>query len=408
MILALYRLAAQAAAPWLRRHLAARAARGKEDPTRLPERQGHATRMRPPGRLIWLHAASVGETQSLLPLIAALSPRAGILLTTGTLTSAHLAAQRLPGNALHQFAPLDVPAWGARFLDHWRPDAAVFVESELWPNLLQGLDSRAIPRFLVNARLSEASARQWHRAPTTARRLLGGFRAIFAQSPADAARLTALGAANVEVAGNLKFVTPPLPADEAALAALRAALPGPCWLAASTHRGEEALAARIHAALLPEFPTLTTIIVPRHPERGAEIAAELPGSTRRALGQAPAPGGVHIADTLAELGLFYRLCPFTFMGKTMFEPGGHNIIEPALLACPIIAGPHLENFQEPAELLEKTGALVRVADEPALRAAVRAWLATPQAAAQAGQAAAACFAATSELPARLVRVILGA
>lgn len=406
MILSLYRLATQAAAPLLWRHLAKRAARGKEDPTRLYERQGLTHLPRPQGQLIWLHAASVGETMSLLPLIEALSDRARILLTTGTLTSAHLAATRLPQTAIHQFVPLDVALWAETFLTHWHPDAAVFIESELWPNLLCGLDSRAIPRYLVNARLSETSARHWRRAPKTAQRLLGGFRAIWAQSTPDAARFTSLGARNVHEWGNLKFTTPPLPADDQALAALQAALPGPIWLAASTHPGEEALASRVHTALLPAFPNLTTIIAPRHPERGAEIAGLIPGAPRRSLGEPPRPGTPYIADTLSELGLFYRLAPFVFMGKTMFERGGHNIIEPAHVGRPIIAGPHLENFLEAAELLHEAGALVRVSDEASLTQAVRTWLQTPAAATRAGDAAKTLFTAPPQLPDRLAIAIL--
>ncbi|HTQ70574.1 MAG TPA: glycosyltransferase N-terminal domain-containing protein, partial [Acidocella sp.] len=221
MILGLYAGATRLAAPALRRMLRRRAARGKEIPERLAERQGVATLARPAGRLIWVHAASVGETMSALPLIRLLAARGAVLLTTGTVTSARLAAARLPAGAVHQFVPLDVPGWVARFLAHWRPDAAVFLESEIWPNLLKACDALGVKRFLVNGRLSAASTRNWKRAPGTARRLLGGFAAIHAQSAGDAANFRALGAEPVLEWGNLKFFAAPLPVDEDALAGLR-------------------------------------------------------------------------------------------------------------------------------------------------------------------------------------------
>ncbi|MGE4480735.1 3-deoxy-D-manno-octulosonic acid transferase [Acidocella sp.] len=407
MILGLYAGATRLAVPYLRRMLRRRAMRGKEVAARLGEREGMTALARPAGRLVWVHAASVGETMSALPLIRLLAARGPVLLTTGTVTSARLAAERLPRGAVHQFAPLDVPGWVARFLDHWRPEAAVFLESEIWPNLLRGCDARGIRRVLVNGRLSAASTRHWRRAPDTARRLLGGFAAIHAQSAGDAANFRALGAAQVLEWGNLKFFASPLPCDETALAALRAALPGPVWLAASTHPGEEALVHAAHRALAAIFPGLVTILAPRHPERGAEVAALCASAPRRALGQAPLPGQVYVADTLGELGLFFRLAPFAFIGNSLAGFGGHNIVEPALLARPVICGPHLENFQEAAARLRAAQALREVRDEAGLAAAARGWLAEPEQARLAGQRAAEAFADAKRLPERLAGLILG-
>ncbi len=406
MILRLYTGATSLAAPALRRMLRRRALRGKEIPERLAEREGIASLSRPVGHLVWVHAASVGETMSALPLISLLAAKGPVLLTTGTVTSARLAAARLPEGAWHQFVPLDVPGWVARFLDHWRPDAAVFLESEIWPNLLAACDERRIPRFLINGRLSAASTRNWRRAPGAAGRLLGGFAAIHAQSAGDAAHFRALGAARVLEWGNLKFFAVPLPYDEAALAALRAAIPGPLWLAASTHQGEEELVFAAHQALLVAFPGLVTLLAPRHPERGAEVAALCGGAPRRSLGQPPVPGKVYVADTLGELGLFFRLAPFAFIGNSLAGFGGHNIVEPALLARPVICGPHLENFLEAAARLRGAGALLEVPDETGLAEAVQGWLADPDAAHAAGARAAAVFADTERLPERLAGLIL--
>lgn len=406
MILKLYAQATSLAAPALRLMLRRRAVKGKEITQRLGERTGIASLPRPAGRLIWVHAASVGETVSALPVINILAASVPMLLTTGTLTSATLAAQRLPQNAVHQFVPLDVPCWVNRFLDHWRPDAAVFLESEIWPNLLDACDARGIRRFLINARLSAASTRNWLRVPRLAKNLLGGFAAIQAQSASDAANFRALGAGLVLEWGNLKFHAAPLPCDDDALRAFRADIFGPVWLAASTHPGEEELIFAAHQALLPEFPDLITLLVPRHPERGAEVAALCGAAPRRALRQPPQPGQVYVADTLGELGLFFRLAPFAFVGNSLVGFGGHNVVEPALLARPVICGPHLENFTEAAARLRAANALLEVSDTASLIAAVRGWLADPQAATQAGARAEVIFAEAERLPERLASLIL--
>ncbi len=386
-----WRWTAAAAAPLLRLHLRRRAARGKEIPERLAERLGHGA-ARPPGRLVWLHAASVGEALSALPLIETLAARHAalhILVTTGTVTSATLLAGRLPaalaGRVTHRFVPLDVPRWVARFLDGWRPDAAVFVESELWPNLIGAARARGIPMALVNARISARAASRWGRVPGFARHVLGAFDPVLAQSEADAERLRALGAAGATCPGNLKFAAPPLPADAAELARLRALLGDrPAWVAASTHPGEEDLAIAAHAALAPAHPGLLTILVPRHPDRGAEVAALAGGLAvaRRAAGQDPGPGtALLVADTLGELGLWYRLAPVAFMGGSLVPHGGQNPLEPARLGCAVLTGPHTWNFSAILEAMAAAGGVGRVDPGPdpaaALAEAVGAMLTNP-------------------------------
>jgi 3-deoxy-D-manno-octulosonic-acid transferase len=408
MLMGLYGAAGRLAAPGLRLMVARRLKAGKEVRGRLGERYGIASLPRPTGRLVWLHAASVGETLSVLPVIAALAGHAQVLLTTGTVTSAQLAAERLPAHARHQFVPLDVPGWVARFLNHWKPDCAVFVESELWPGLLGAIDARGIPRLLINARMSAASTKRWNYLPAAARRLLAGFRIIHAQSDADARNLAALGMTDVQAWGNLKLCGPVLPADDTALAALRALAPAPLWLAASTHPGEEEIVIAAHRLLLAHLPNLLTIIVPRHPARGVAVAALADGLkvALRSKSAAPAAGGVYVADTLGELGLFYRLAPFAFVGNSLVGFGGHNPIEPARLGRAVIAGPHLENFAEAAAALRAAGALREVTDAASLAAAVQAWLADPAGAAAAGAAAAAAFAGMDDLPGRIATLIL--
>lgn len=407
MILGLYAGATSAAAPWLRRMLVRRAGRGKEILQRLTEREGIASLPRPDGRLVWLHAASVGEMVSALPVIELLVARGAVLLTTGTVTSAKLAAERLPQGVMHQFIPLDMPVWTARFLDYWRPDVAIFMESEIWPNLLNGCDRRRIPRFLINARLSASSAKGWRWLPGLTRQLLGGFMAVHAQSALDAARFRDLGAKRVLEWGNLKNSTQPLPYTPGAMADIQRLIPGAVWLAASTHPGEEEIIHAVHQDLLPAFPDLITVIVPRHPERGAEVAASCAGAPRRSLGQSPQAGRIYVADTLGELGLFFRLAPFVFIGNSLVAGGGHNLIEPAKLARPVICGPHMENFIEARDCMAQAQALIQVNGRDDLGAAVRHWLSNPPEAKAAGERVEMVFSKTEQLPEQLVNLVLG-
>lgn len=397
-----YALAGRAAAPLLRRMLARRVLRGKEIPARLDERFGITAAPRPPGTLVWFHAASVGETLSILPVIEALAGRAQVLLTTGTVTSATLAAQRLPPYARHQFIPLDVAPWADAFITHWHPSIAVFVESEIWPVLLSRTDAAGICRLLVNASMSARSAALWKRIPKFAETLIFGFRYIHVQSAADAAHLASLGAAGILTWGNLKFAAAALPYDPAALNLLAAQIPGPAWLAASTHPGEEAIIIAAHEMLRASLPGLITIIAPRHPERGAAFS-QFP---RRSLGQPPQAGQVYIADTLGELGMFYRASPFAFIGGSLVPIGGHNLTEAARLGLPVITGPHTGEIPEQIAKLQASGGLVEINDAASLAAAALHWLRHPAAARMAGAAAQASFAGLEALPGRLAALIL--
>ena len=389
----------------IRRRLAA----GKEMAGRTGERFGIDPTPRPPGKLIWLHAASVGETVSILPVISALSPQCHVLLTTGTVTSAKLLARRLPELGLsqlvtHRFVPLDVPAWAARFLDHWRPDAAGFVESELWPNLLAGCRARGIPAMLINARISQRSFAYWSRVPGFARYVLSGFALIQAQTETYAERLRQLGGFPVTAPGDLKFAAPELPADPAELVRLRTVLADrPVWLAASTHPGEEKVIFAAHRILAKSHPGLLTILVPRHPERGERIA-RLAGDisvSRRAAGGALPVSGIWVADTLGELGLFFRLARITFVGRSLVAPGGgQNPLEPARLGCAVAVGPHTGNFESATEILQAAGALARVRDSASLAAWVDGMLRNPERLAATGALGAAASARYAGLPAR--------
>ena len=359
----------------LRRRLAS----GRENATRFGERKGQPGRPRPKGPLVWVHAASIGEALSVMRLIERLLesyPTLNILITTGTVTSADLLAGQMPDRACHQFVPVDRPAWVRSFLDHWRPDAAFWVESELWPNLVFMSQARGIPMILLNARMSSRSFSRWRRVPGPIAKLLRGFTLSMAQDEVEAGQLRALGADPVTAPGNLKFAAGPLPVDDEALAALgQATGTRPCWLAASTHEGEEEIAAYAHQRMAGQWPGLLTVIVPRHPSRGANCAAKLKALgfsvTRRADGALPGPDTeIYIADTLGELGLFYRIAPVALVGGSLIPHGGQNMLEPARLDCAIVHGPHMENFRAISDEMSAKGAAIEVADAEELVKAV--------------------------------------
>lgn len=391
-LLHLYRGLGHGLGPLVRLYLHRRRRRGKEHPDRWPERLGHPGQGRPAGRLLWLHAASIGEALSALPLIAHLHqhrPDWRLLVTTGTVTSADIMARRLPSGVLHQFVPVDLPAAVRRFYQHWRPDAALWLESELWPNLVLEARHHGVPLGLINGRMSAASAVRWQRVPGLARRLLGQFQFILAQSPADQAHFQALGVEATDL-GNLKFAAPPLPVDDAALAAARDAVGSrPVWLAASTHPGEEVLVADVHRRLAADLPGLTTIIAPRHPQRGAALATELGAPCRSAGAEVPTAGGLYLADSLGELGLWYRLAPLAMIGGSLVPHGGQNPLEPARLGCAVLHGPHMFNFTAIVAGLQAAGGCRAVADADELARAVRNFIMDPAACRQVGQAGAA-------------------
>jgi len=375
--LRLYRAACAALEPATALLLAWRQRQGKEDAGRIGERRGHPGRPRPPGRVAWLHGASIGETLSLLPVVERLGRRGfGVLVTSGTRTSAELIARRLPPGALHQFVPLDAPRYVRRFLDHWRPDLALFAESEIWPNTILELERRGIPLILVNGRMSERSFRRWSRTPEIAGALLARFALCLTQSGADAERLIHLGAPRVAVAGNLKFDATPPPADPGALAELAGLVSGrPVWAAASTHAGEETLIAAAHRALATRHPNLLTIVAPRHPQRGADVveAAAASGlhAARRSQGAQPDHGSdLYVVDTVGELGLFYRLAPLVFMGGSLVPRGGQNPIEPAKLGAAIIHGPYVHNFTDVYAAMDRAGGALPVSDGETLTRAL--------------------------------------
>jgi len=373
-----YGVATVLAEPFARRFLESRARRGKEDPGRLGERLGRASAPRPAGALVWLHAVSVGESVSLLPVIERLAadrPDLALLVTSGTRASAEMLETRLPSRAIHQYAPLDTPNAVSRFLAHWRPDLGLFVESELWPNLILAAHAGGARLALISARMTERSARSWRRWPAAARAVLGAFDVILAQDDAVAARLTALGG---KVGGrlNLKRLGAAPAAEPGEAKRLKAAIGArPVVLALSTHAPEEAM---IAAAVRPLTPAPLLILQPRHRERGDELARQFAARrvARRSAGERPtAETEIYLVDTLGETGLLLALSGVAVMGGGFGHGvGGHNPLEPARLGVGVITGPDIANHAEVFAELIATGAALPVEGETGLTAALAALL----------------------------------
>lgn len=368
-----YRLAWRVAGPFVGRYLGHRTRIGKEDETRLLERRGVSDRTRPDGRLLLVHGASVGESLSALPLIERLlseNTDLSVLVTTGTVTSAKLLKERLPERAFHQYIPLDHPGYVARFLDHWKPDVVFWLESEFWPVFLEAVAEKGIPSALINARMSEKSFASWLKRPGLIAPLLGGFDLALAQDESVAEKLATLGAGDVRVCGNLKFAVPPLQDNEEVRRKLQAMIGNrSVIIGAQTAPGEEEILARIHLHLSTKHEGLLTILAPRHVERAEEILEALEGQglevSQRSRGQdITETTDIYLADTMGELGVFYRLDAPVFLGRSLVPGfGGSNALEPAILGRAILQGPHTENFKGNNDILKAGDATLEVRDD---------------------------------------------
>jgi 3-deoxy-D-manno-octulosonic-acid transferase len=381
LTLRVYRSLSRVATPLAGALVRHRLKRGKEDEARVGERKGLTDTERPPGPLVWMHGASVGEVLAVAGLVERMrAMNIRVLLTSGTVTSAAIVARRFPPDVIHQFIPYDSPRFVARFLDHWQPSFALFVESDLWPNLILSGAERRIPMIVVNGRMSQRSFQRWRTAPAMMGALLSRFEMCLVQSQGDADRFAALGSPHVFNTGNLKFDVPAPPADPQKLEQLtRAVQSRPVVLASSTHPGEEEVVLDMHRRLAAYFPGLLTIVVPRHPERGQQVA-QLTGplSLRvavRSKDQLPSPEtDIYVADTMGELGLFYRLSPIVFVGGSLVNHGGQNPIEPIKLGAAVLHGPHVGNFAEIYRALDEAGGARLAGGGEALVKQVGGWL----------------------------------
>jgi 3-deoxy-D-manno-octulosonic-acid transferase len=385
-VLSAYRFAGAAAYPLIGGYVGWRTNRGKEERSRRRERYGIASRPRPNGPLVWVHAASVGETLAVIPLIERiLGFGIHVVLTTGTVTSARVAEERLGDGIIHQYVPLDLKPAVSRFLDHWEPDLAIIAESEIWPMTILELGARRVPQVLVNGRLSDRSFASWKKRPFIAEALFENLAHVVAQSELDGERFQALGARPVTVSGNLKVDTDPPPVDERALADLSHQIGSrQTWAAVSTHEGEETVAAEVHKILRPRHKGLLTIIVPRHPNRADALAAEFAAAglkvARRSLGEPiEADTDILLGDTIGEMGLYLRLTEIAFVGRSLTSEGGQNPLEPAMLDTAVLSGRNVQNFRDSYQRLIDGGGAKLVRDRDMLAGAVNFLLKNKQA-----------------------------
>lgn len=371
MNIKLYKIFSVIFSPLIDFYLLYRKKKGKEDSERFHERLGKPSFPRPSGALVWLHAASVGEAISVLPLINKISkdyPEINILLTTGTITSSKVLASKLPKDIIHQYIPIDKYYVVNRFLAHWKPDLAIWVESELWPNLLNETKKTGCPIVLVNGRMSENSYEKWKKHGSFSRDILSCFSNCLVQTEDDKKRFSSAGADNVIVVGNLKYEAPALPADPVETGKLVSMIGDrPLWLAASTNRGEEEILNFVHDKLSKKHDKILTIIVPRHPERCKEILEAFSGKNLnlavRSKGDEITPDtNIYIADTIGEMGIFYRLSEIVFMGGSLVEHGGQNPLEAARLECAILSGVNTDNFKTIYKELEEAKGVLVVKD----------------------------------------------
>ena len=369
MFISIYRLFSNLIGPFVRGYLLYRLIKGKEDTKRYRERLGLTQKNRPTGKLLWFHAASIGESLSLLSLIDHLNkeyPEFRLLVTTGTVSSAKLLEKRLPKYAFHQYVPIDRAIYVKRFLKYWRPSLAIWSESEFWPNLIIETARENIPLLLIQGRLSEKAYKKWKMFPWAIKNILTRFKICLAQTKNDAERLNRLGAPVARYLGNLKVASLPLPYNGKDLEVLKnKILNRRVWLAASTHNYEEEIIWSTHLKVAEKIPDLLTIIVPRHPVRSQAIAAKLSvqGANvviRSSHGNIKSETQIYLADTMGELGLFYRLVDIVFVGKSLVNLGGQNLMEPALLNNTILHGPYVWNFSEIVRELHEQKSVIQV------------------------------------------------
>lgn len=354
------------------RYIEKRKKRGKEDIKRFNERVGRPIKPRPEGKLIWMHGASVGESISMLPLIQRLLevyPNAHVMVTTGTLTSAEIMAKRLPERAFHQYLPIENPVFATRFLKHWKPDIALWFESEFWPAMLSCIKRKNIPLILVNGRISNKSFKRWQQFDFIIKEILECFTLCLGQSDEDEYRLRVLGAKNTMCLGNLKYAGLPLPIDENKKQEIAEQITGrTVWLVSSTHDDEEFKIARFLKDLQKKVPNLLTFMAPRHPQRGSEIKQRLQKelglnvALRSANEKITEKTDVYVADTIGELGIWYDLIPLVFIGGSLIPHGGQNFIEPSRSRDAVIVGPHMYNFADAMNRAKKADAVIQVND----------------------------------------------
>ncbi len=375
--LSTYRWAGAASYPFVGGYVVWRASKGREDRSRRHERYGRAGHARPGGPLIWVHAAGEGETVAVIALVEHfLSLGVSVILTTATVSSAETCSERLGNRVIHQYVPLDLKPALARFLDHWKPDLAVFAESEIWPMTILELGARRIPQVLVSGRMSDRAFASWKKRIWIAEALFENFSMVVAQSETDAERFLTLGARPVTVGGNLRTDIGPLPVDELELRRVQNEIgQRERWAAIATRQGEEAVAGEVHRMLRNRHPDILTIIVPRDPARGDELETELTAaglnvSRRSRRDKITSKTHVLLGDTSGETGLYLRLADIVFLGNSLVKGDGENPLDAAMLNSAVLAGQNIGYFRDIYQPLIDRGGVRLVRDRDMLAGAV--------------------------------------
>lgn len=375
MILNFYRGISYFIYPFLMMFLYRRRQKGKEDAVRYKERFGFYSIERPKGHLVWIHCASVGESLSIIPLVRRLVLKSSVLVTTGTVTSAELMEKRLPKGAFHQYVPVDYPTFVRRFMRYFHPDVGFFVESDFWPNMMLEAQKCHVPLILLNGRISDHSFEEWQKkALFFIRALLRVFVFCLGQTDEDARRLSVLGAVKTDCVGNLKFSATDMPFDENEFHSLILSIKDrPVWVASSTHDNEEEQIGQIVVELKKKYPTLLTVLVPRHPHRAKNIASQLSqmglSVHQRSLHE-DMSCDIYLGDTIGEMGLYYRLAPIVFVGGSLIEWGGQNMLEPMRLGACTLVGPFTMNFREIIKKAKQFEAIIEVQNKDELKKAL--------------------------------------
>jgi 3-deoxy-D-manno-octulosonic-acid transferase len=358
--------------PVMRAVVTRRVARGKDDPARAQEKLGQAGVMRPEGTVIWLHAVGLGEVLALRPLLrvmGTLLPEAHFLVTSTAHSSAQVLGANLPPRVIHQFLPLDGPRFVAGFLDHWQPDLSIWSEQDLWPGAIVETARRGIPLAYINARITQAGFERRHKLRAGFKDLMQMFAVVAAQEQTSAEFLQRLGATDPQVMPSLKPAAAPLNVDTATLAQMRDTLADRrTWVAASSHAPDEAVAIAAHKEVLKSDPDAVLIIAPRAPDRGAAICKALAEAdvrcAQRSLGQPlELRHQVYVADTLGELGLWYRVAQVALIGGSFGDTEGHNPWEAIVVGCRVMCGPNTSNFARDYLKLEAEGLAHRISGE---------------------------------------------
>ena len=336
--------------------------KNKEDKKRFKEKFCSFSKKRGSGKLIWFHGSSVGEILSAIPLIEKLEKKKSInkiLITSSTLSSSKVLSNFKLRKTIHQFFPIDSNTLTKKFLNYWNPSVAIFIESEIWPNMLMNIKKQSLPLILLNARITKKSYNKWNMIPSTSKMLFSGFNICFSQNQETIKYLKSLGSKKIKFLGNLKYSESKTQKKNNLDNNLKNTFSSKkIWCAASTHNTEERICALAHKKLKKKYRNLLTIIIPRHTQRTNSIISEIEDlglkvQTRSINNKLSKNTEIYLVDTYGETKSFYKICKTVFLGGSLINHGGQNPLEPARLGCKILHGPYVQNFTEVYKLLER-------------------------------------------------------